>query len=52
MLEWLTMGGSWAYIWPAYGLALAGLASLLAAALAAHSRAQRALRESERTSKA
>ena len=47
MLEWLKMGGYWAYLWPAYGIALAGLAIILVSALRAHAAAMRAQGQAE-----
>jgi heme exporter protein CcmD len=52
MLEWLNMAGLWPYVWPAYALALGGVAAILVSALVAHGRAMRALRDSERGPKA
>lgn len=44
MLEWLGMGGYAAFVWPAYAVALVGLAGILFPALRAHSRALRHLK--------
>ena len=43
MLEWFQMGGYAAYVWPAYGLTIAGLLWVLLSALRAHARAMRDL---------
>jgi heme exporter protein CcmD len=42
MPDWLNMGGYWAYLWPAYAIALAGLAAILVPALRAHGAAMKA----------
>jgi heme exporter protein D len=44
MLEWFRMGGYAAFVWPAYAIALIGLAGILFSALRAHSRALRSLK--------
>ncbi len=44
MLEWLQMGGYAVFVWPAYAIALLGLAGVLVSALRAHARALRALK--------
>ena len=43
MHEWLNMGGYALFVWPAYAIALSGLAGILFSALRAHSRALRDL---------
>lgn len=47
MAHFLAMGGYAAYVWPAYGLSLAGLATAIALTLRSYARAKALLEKIE-----